>query len=227
MYGYTVDNDGKVELIPNQRKNDYGGDKYDVLFNKSKFETGNKNYNETGSGNNGLIVKNTKILSDLSKIDKNGNSISKGNLSGSIDDVFKVFKFGADNTNVEWGVARYQYSKYAVYTSHMSDEIAVPDNDMNLPNVYAFIHNHPSSYKREWEERASMGDVFRSDIKKHQRFSGTDWWSKKYAPFNFEFYAYFSQTDTKRLYHIGKNKITKISNIKTFRDFYFGVLNHR
>jgi len=169
-------------------------------------------------------IKDQTILSDLSKKDNQGRSITKDKTTGSIDDIFKVYTCLAQNTKVEWGLARYESSKYAVYTNHITDEVAIPDIDLNLKNVNAFVHSHPRAQSTEWKERSSMGDSYRIDTKQHRRMSGSDWWTKKYAPLRYPFYAYFSTSENKRLYHIGLNKV---SNVHTYKDFYFGVFNHK
>ena len=224
--GYIIDEGGYIQKV-----DDTGGEDYDVLYTKKDYEeakiSGKVNVDGNPEPEKQVKVNDTDILPNLSAVDVDGNSISKSHTTGSIDDLFKVFKFAADNSQREWGLARYQYNKYAVYTSHMNDEIDLPDKDMKLQDVYAFIHNHPSAYKTEWKERSSMGDYIRPDTHQHNVNSGTDWWSKRTGSMNYEFYAYFSHTDTKRLYHIGINRVTQIRNINTYRDFYFGVLNHR
>ena len=57
--GYTVDDNGNIEVIPNQKPTDYGGDNYDVLFDKEEYDAGKRDYDATGN-KSGVKINNTK-----------------------------------------------------------------------------------------------------------------------------------------------------------------------
>jgi hypothetical protein len=207
MYGYTVDNDGKVELIPNQRKNDYGGDKYDVLFNKSKFEAGNKD--------NGLKVNDRSILPDLekSRSDYSGNYA----ISTNKKEAFNVFYFVANNTNVEWGIDGYRTSgdnEYIIRTSHNINNVAISTTLSQYDEFSQIfdIHSHPGDASWEGTKGASGygGDYYTGDMAiiadRYQRFQNAGMkyistWFKKDNQWTVfpKHYVYHKQS--KILYH--------------------------
>ncbi len=224
--GYIVDEYGKIERVDNT-----GGDKYDVLYTKKDYEKEKESGETNEYGNpepeNSVTVNDTDILPNLSEVNDKGNSISKSHSTGSIDDVFKVFKFAADNTSAEWGLARYKENntnKYAIFTNHCTSSISSPQ-DYGLKNTIAFVHSHPNAMANEYDELMSMGGERRWDTGQWQRYLNSDWGHKASGYRPFEFYTYFKKSN--RLYHISKKRLTLVKTVNDHKGFYFGVLNHR
>jgi len=216
---FSVDKQGNVKLEENTKDN------FDMLYTKSDWDVGNKD--------NGLKVNDRSILPNLSTTNAEGISISQGHTTGSIDDVFKVFKFCADNTNVEWGLARYQFNKYAVYTSHNTEEVISPIS-LNIGNIIANIHSHPSVAANYEDEMYSMGAQYID----HSAFNGnkgwsytpqsrSDWRTKNTHSAN-SYPSYVYMANSNNLYSINKGSIPSlIKQVHTFNHLYFGVLNHK
>ena len=78
---------------------------------------------------------------------------------------------------------------------------------------------------REWKEFSTMGKDIRPDNGDVTVGSGSDWQAKINGYRPYYFYAYFN--DSKRLYHIGYYDVKKTKAISSYKDFYFGTLNHR
>ena len=131
---YSVDNEGNVKL---EEKTD---DDYDMLYTKSDWDAGNKV--------NGLKVNDRSILPNLekSRADFNGNyaiSINK-------KEIFNVFYFMANNTNVEWGIDGYRTegnNEYILRTSHGEDYVhsSTRLSQYNDLKMIFNMHSHPGS----------------------------------------------------------------------------------
>ncbi|HYX08900.1 MAG TPA: RHS repeat-associated core domain-containing protein, partial [Bacteroidales bacterium] len=215
--GYTLDDEGNIEMIEGQDANAYGGNEYDILFKQSEYEAGNT------SENKGLRVDNTQILTDLSTTNDKGLSISKDHTTGSINDVFKVFKFASDNTNVEWALARYSNTKYAIWTNKDQGNAVYQSvnsaKTVGLSNVNASLHSHPDILLQH--ERSSMGAAIGGGY-----YPGSDWGNKIAGSRPYYMAVYFP--DSKNIYSISKYKISFIRNIgNDYKRFYYGALNHK
>jgi RHS repeat-associated protein len=222
--GYTVDDDGYIERV-----DDTGGDKYDVLYSKADYSKAKQEVKEDGSqkneyGNpepaNQIMVNNTDILPAL---EGKGTVVAKGLTTGSINDVFNVFKFAADNSNVEWALARYSNDKYALWTDHdegdgIHQTVSSP-NAVGLSNENASLHSHPGILPRH--ELSSMGAA-----KGGGYYSYSDWGHKIAGIRPYDLSVYFP--NTKNIYNISKYEILYIRNIGIdYKRFYYGTLNHR
>ena len=173
-----------------------------------------QNGNRTGDMIN---LSNSDALESLSKLDANGNSVYE--TTSGIDNIFKIFKFAADNTNVEWAVHRGQGDEYLIGTSHNEGEVdkyhilAGKSRD-ELP--VASIHSHPDIPANNYDERYSMRN---------------DWDDTKYEVNTYEYhhrmnYVYFP--NSKNLYHVEYGGVRYIRCIgEDYRRFYFGTLNHK
>ena len=91
---------------------------------------------------------NTAIsdLADNEKID--GNSYA---VVDNIDDAISVFKFAADNSNVEWQLSYFNSGSSVVSTSHEKGKVTPGDKlglkGFNYNNLLLGIHSHPYSIR--------------------------------------------------------------------------------
>ena len=119
MDDYIVNNMGQVILAQRTKT------KYDRLFSGNK-----KN----------IVVKDKGILSQLSR--------GKGSKSESFSrsDMNHVFRFLADNTDVEWGVSGFKTGKgtaYVLYTSHKAGSVTPDHGGHSVMDMTFNIHSHP------------------------------------------------------------------------------------
>ncbi|MCB8994969.1 MAG: RHS repeat-associated core domain-containing protein [Bacteroidales bacterium] len=125
-YGYTIDNDGRIEKVDNTGVDQNGKNQFDVLYRKDEYLKGNKEYSNTNfqQGKNGLRINDCAILSSLSNLPdaKDVNQATTG--LSSINDMLKTFKYSADNSLKEWSYTRYYNEKgsqnITIGTSHMN-----------------------------------------------------------------------------------------------------------
>ena len=219
--------DDEWDLLPNgevKHANNNGGETHHSLH------AVDENGNRTGQS---ITVQNRNVLDQLTTTNKDGNRMSKGHSNGSIDDVFKVFFFGANNSNVEWGAARYGadgQNLYAVFTSQ--GERRIDGKLLNsLPNVLAFIHSHPRKDILTFDnEMNSMGAGYSDEYKKYIFGLTTggpgDWRNVANGDYNAKYnYVYIKQTQN--LYYISPYKISPMGKLSNYKSLYFGVLNHK
>jgi hypothetical protein len=168
--GYTVDKDGNVEWADKT-----GGSAFDVLYNLENYESGKKDYNETGDGDNGLIVNDTDILKELKVVRsiavkkdydgyvyKSGNkrTVETGKESG--DDMVNVFLFLANNSDVEWNI------NYAIVNGTIKYGLGTYGWNDRSPNVLdkdgriTGIHSHPKPNSYQDELHSMYGDRSKS-----------------------------------------------------------------
>jgi len=216
--GYSIDDDGNIEYL-----NDEGGEEYDVLYDKETYSEENRwDYDETGN-RSGVKLNDRSILSSLkeSKPYTNNREIRSATVGeGSVDDAFRVFKFAAENSSVEWALHRFAEdgsNKYWTGTIH-DNENSPSAIGLGLSNTIASVHSHPG--RTLADERSSMGDYGstyqpRSDLGK--KINGK-------RPYHM--YVYFP--NTKNLRYISGSGTSLIRNIgNDYKRFYFGVLNYR
>ena len=138
--------------------------------------------------------------------------------SGRADPVFKLFKFLADNTNVEWVVHRNNNS-YTIGSAHQGSSAASWQDYgiSNTPN--ASVHSHPDVEPVASKELESMG-VWGKKIARG------DWMNTRKEIRNKQYrinYVYFPNSS--RLYHVGYHKVSYIRNVGNYKQYYFGTLN--
>ena len=164
-----------------------------------------------------IELSNSDALESLSKTDSKG--VSSYQTNRNIDNLFKIFKFVADNTDVEWAVHRSYGNGYIIGTSHEDSSVesySALSGDVNLP--IASVHSHPRETTYA-SERSSMGydDGWVQYGNDHQKaYWGT------VPKFN---YVYFPIS--KRLYNVECYNPRYIRNIGGYKDFYFGTLNYK
>ena len=167
-----------------------------------------------------LPLKNHQIFYQyeaLSEYDSRGNSTHQ--TYWDIDNLFKIFKFAADNTNVEWSLHRGQDDKYVIGTSHQQNSVMpydelIGEKSGSLP--ITSVHSHPNivGYENEIYSMGYRGGSYDNDKNKVRNGQ-----SPKYN------YVYFPHS--KRLYNVEYYTPRYIRQINTFRDFYFGTLNYK
>lgn len=118
-----------------------------------------------------IVVGNENILKALGVT--NGSFSSFTSKTG-INDIFKVFKFASDNTDVEWVVHK-NGDAYTLGTKHD------PDNsggwvDYGLEKPDASVHSHPGIPNTKEDEVSSMG-VYLEGANKARAYIGNDWYN--------------------------------------------------
>lgn len=157
-----------------------------------------------------VTVKDRGILDAFT----NKSDVASYTTSANIDDVFKVFKFAADNTNVEWVIHRGEGDQYTIGTKH--DKISAGNwEDYGIQKPIASVHSHPNVPTTVKEERGTMSHDW-----KNARIE-----AKEYGPNARMSYIYFS--NSRRLYYIEPQGYMYINTINNYRRFYFGTLNHK
>lgn len=167
-----------------------------------------------------IVVSSPDLLLELEN--KKGSIIINGTSfdvnftqSSSADNLFKLFKFLSDYTNVEWVIHR-NGSVYTLGTIHNNNSAASFSNyGLSFPD--ASIHSHPSIQPRTineeiesmgyWEGKPAAGDAQNAVKGLKPRFN----------------YVYFPESS--RLYNVEKNKPRYIKRINSYKSFYFGTLN--
>ena len=179
--------------------------------------------------NDGLLsddyvsVSDRSILDDLTKTEAKvdgGAKASSHTSKTGINDIFKVFKFASDKTKVEWAVHR-NGDTYTIGTGHNSYSASSwEDYTKDKPN--ATLHSHPGINAIVDDETYSMGygatqyDNDQNKVKRDINQNGIK--SRKN-------YVYFPNSG--RLYNVGYNNAIFIKNVRSYKSFYFGVLNKK
>ena len=179
--------------------------------------------------NDGLLsddyvsVSDRSILDDLTKTEAKvdgGAKVSSHTSKTGINDIFKVFKFASDKTKVEWAVHR-NGDTYTIGTGHNSYSASSwEDYTKDKPN--ATLHSHPGINAIVDDETYSMGygatqyDNDKNKVKMDINQNGIK--SRKN-------YVYFPNSG--RLYNVGYNNAIFIKNVRSYKSFYFGVLNKK
>ena len=179
--------------------------------------------------NDGLLsddyvsVSDRSVLDDLTKTEAKvdgGAKVSSHTSKSGINDIFKVFKFASDKTKVEWAVHR-NGDTYTIGTGHNSYSASSwEDYTKDKPN--ATLHSHPGINAIVDDETYSMGygatqyDNDHNKVKRDINQNGIK--SRKN-------YVYFPNSG--RLYNVGYNNAIFIKNVRSYKSFYFGVLNKK
>ncbi|MBQ2373402.1 MAG: hypothetical protein II289_09560 [Bacteroidales bacterium] len=110
-----------------------------------------------GDGNQStdyLEISNADIVDTLSNTKEfvrgNGKKVQTSSVisKSDIDDLFKIFLFAANNTDVEWALHRGQDNNYLLGTSHDKDSVddyTVLAGDDNAPLLISSVHSHPNT----------------------------------------------------------------------------------
>ena len=157
---YSVSRNGYISLI---RKTE---DDFDRLF---------ISYSEYGPNiQNHLTIKDRELLSSLEKtysLDSASNEEFSSVKSTNKKELFALFKFLADNTDVEWVIHK-GGNDYSLGTKHSKDNAGSWDNYI-LFYPESSIHSHPNIKPSIEDEVYSMG--FRSAIPGDQNHIETEY----------------------------------------------------
>ncbi|MDR2979477.1 MAG: hypothetical protein LBV02_03415, partial [Bacteroidales bacterium] len=206
-----IDPDGRDEWEMNKRgdivrKNNNGGEDQHTLH------AVDKKGNRTGASTE---VKDRSVLDQLSKVkgiandrDGEGTVQESGNIRNAtggrenLDDMLNVFKFAADNTDVEW---KFEYGKsngkaeYSVGTWGLSGSVG---NVLSGKNLITTIHSHSAF-------------MVPDNIEGEKYSMGTDRAHSKHRNYN----QYVYMAASKRMYNVNKGTssfIRKVTNSKGF-----------
>lgn len=157
-----------------------------------------------------VMVSDRSILDALS----GETGLSSYTTGSNIDDIFKVFLFAADNSDVEWAVHRGRDNMYTIGTSHNEDSVD-PYSVLSGKQIspISSVHSHPGT-----TDLTTMGYI-------SETYYRSDQWkvNNGLAPkYN---YVYFPCL--KSLYQAGWYTPVYIRRVAKFQDFYFGTLNHK
>ena len=164
-----------------------------------------------------VMVSDRSILDALS----GETGLSSYTTGSNIDDIFKVFLFAADNSDVEWAVHRGRDNMYTIGTSHKEDS-AGSWNDYGINKPIASLHSHPGVSDEFVAELESMGyfdDILLGDRANVVNDVDVNGRQTRYN------YVYFKNTG--HLYHVEYYKPRFIKSVRNYRQFYFGTLNHQ
>jgi RHS repeat-associated protein len=157
-----------------------------------------------------ITVKNKQILDDLTKgsprvkMDAEGTITDRGTHSeteigeSGKNDIFNVFKFAADNSNVEWGLYAEKEKgtiKYKLATDGFNDISPAKVNNPN--NIIFAVHSHPLEKTTKAEQESLYGD--------------------KNMGYKYTMHVYMPHS--KNLYKVG-NSITAVGKINKYTDFF-------
>jgi hypothetical protein len=166
IHNYGVDQDGNINLLEKTK------DKYDVLYAVDK--SGNKtDTNKDGSVNesDGAKVNDKSLLPQLADKTNIGQAVSLGEpISGPVantdnrTDAYNVFKFAAENSNVEWSYQRYTDNSASVATANENSTTITGKYHVSNrgKTVSADIHSHPNATRDDL--RPSGEDIHRRDV---------------------------------------------------------------
>jgi len=222
---YGIDKYGNISLL---QKTD---DNFDRLF--AVDDNGNKvdvNNDGNTSNSDSVVINDQTILPELSEVketstdsyhgEKNKRTAVRG--EGSQNDMFKIFNFAAENTDVELGLYRFNSdggNQFGVGTyGNSSLSPGASAFGFKSSQIIAGIHSHPGIPTTLTEEIGSMygdrGNTTRY-INRGQQAPGLK-------------YVYFPNSNN--IYNIN-NKTAQPSFIRNtggnYKRFYFGTLNSK
>ncbi len=159
--GYTVDEKGNIVEV-----DDTGGDRYDVIWEKGEYESGNKKYDYEGTENTGIRINDKGFIPELLEV----NEEAKQLLAGSDEDyvqgyyatiegktqALNVFTFLADATSsseknsigTEWSLLGTTSGEWAIGTLKEDSQgfmFSRISKYSDLSTHKDRLHSHPSA----------------------------------------------------------------------------------
>ena len=204
----------------------------DVSFNRSvilltEYNTENGSVNVSKDADGGSILKDLSEVSSTKQwgVDSEGTTVDV-NLNAAIadesskDDIFNVFQFAADNSNVEWSVNKFADGdgniNYQIGTYNLNENSragAFSPGTESLPNGSAplgIVHSHPGQPTATAREESLFGD----------RGAGRNYLNKYGA--NNPYLIYFPDNNTTSRIGLPKNSQSKGATVKRgLRNFKF------
>lgn len=107
------------------------------------------------------------ILTSLSKQDPNyvantywGNFVGSWGKTSNYNTAFSVFKFGSDNSNVEWALEQHKGSRFLVGTNHYSESVASLYGvaGYSATSLLLDYHSHPGTSPSDDVASGMIGD---------------------------------------------------------------------
>jgi hypothetical protein len=167
---YAFCNNDPVNFVDLDGEDIWEIDKDGVITWKNKLDE-HRLYSlnaENNRGDNYIVVKNPEILKNLE-----GEGVKQYTSVDGVSDFLKVFKFAADNSNVEWALHQSEDNEYTITTIH--DELNAGSwEDLGISKPKATIHSHPNVPNTTYDENFSMGFV-REGNNKARAFLDYDW----------------------------------------------------
>ncbi|WP_035090132.1 JAB-like toxin 1 domain-containing protein [Aquimarina macrocephali] len=215
---YGIDKNGNIALI--QETDDNFDRLYAVDDNGDKVDTngdGEVNASDSETINDQTILPELAEVKETSESSYHGtkklSSATRGEKSQN--DIFKIFNFAANNSNVEWSVARANVNgenQFGIGTYHNRSVSPGYVGLFDAKNVISEIHSHPNIPATSQEERGSLlGDSWRRT-------------SLSNKGINFSYYTYFPNSGN--IMSNGNNGASFIRNTKgNYKRFFFGTLN--
>uniref|UniRef100_UPI001DFF980C RHS repeat-associated core domain-containing protein n=1 Tax=Flagellimonas sp. 389 TaxID=2835862 RepID=UPI001DFF980C len=231
---YGIDQNGNVTLIEET------DDKFDRLYSVTSDENGELVKNENGevvkndTNGDGKVnnrdssgkIRDRSVLPELAEVketsqdsyhgEKNLRDATRG--EGSQSDLFKVFNFAANNSNVEWSLYRLNIDGETQFNvgSYGNRTLSPGGSRFDQSQLVAGIHSHPNIPSTNAEEIGSMfGDRSQTlgQIRRNGQAAGLK-------------YVYFPNSNN--IYNIN-NTNGNTSYIRNtggdYRRFFFGTLN--
>ena len=212
---YAFCNNNPVNLVDLDGRGIYQIDSlgYITLINDTK--TTHELFHIDNNGNKrNITLSNSDALSALSTSDS--QNISKYITQSNVDDIFRIFLFAANNISAEWALHRGQENAFVIGTSHEKSGVAayhiLADTELKRLPI-ASVHSHPNT-----TDLTTMGYT-------SETYSGSDQQSVYNGLSSIYNYVYFP--DSKSLYLAGKYTPIYIRGINSYKDLYFGTLNHK
>jgi len=156
---YGLDNDGNITLLEKT------GDKFDRLY--AIDDCGDiKNDNNYVQVNKEDSDDST-ILTDLSKDDPKyvansfwGKKVGAWGKTRNKADAYNVFKFGSENSNVEWALQEYSGNRFVLGNNHFSETVAGLNNisGYNILDLKKDYHTHPGTANVDDRASGDIGD---------------------------------------------------------------------
>lgn len=156
---YGLDKDGYITLL---QKTD---DKFDRLY------AVDDNGNITDDTNFVQVDKNsadaTTIITDLSIDDPNfvanspwGKKVGAWAKTSNRKDAYNVFKFGSDNSNVEWALEEYSGNRLVLGNNHFSETVGTLTgvSGYDILDLKKDYHSHPGTSPTDDRASGQIGD---------------------------------------------------------------------
>jgi hypothetical protein len=155
---YQLKKDGSVVFL---RKTD---DKFDTLYASNDDGTVNTDKSISISKNK---AEDKTILDDLTYDDCDfiantpwGKKIGTWTSTSNKADAYNLFKFGSDNTTVEWSLEEYKANKFFIGNNHFSEATTgfSKISGTNILDLVKKYHSHPGTASPDDVASGYMGD---------------------------------------------------------------------
>jgi len=205
---YSIDKQGNV-----RKEKHIEGSASDNLHTKENWDL--------GITDKGISVTDQSILNNLSKDDPNyiansfwGKKIGAWSKTSNKRDAYKVFKFGSDNSQVEWGLEEYTNDRFLIGNNHFSEAVGSMTDvaGYNIKDLKRDYHSHLGTTNTDNQASGQMGDQgHASRIIQELLNQKIDYSNHP------KFFIYMPQLESKFQYNPWNNKFN-IKNVKNAND---------